>query len=860
MTRLEALGFRPNASGTVEGYTSQPTLIRVLDDSKDAVTSQSSNTGNIRNNTTLSNSPQGTEFQKTGNIQENDNSSSILKGQCYQSMPQPSMSNLSRQMPQGQDIPYTKPKGFLGRLSSRLTIYRTVSSPALRFKFNPSTEASDSPLVTKDSSSSSPYLISTESSSSSRTTVIPHTPVPQSPELRCNPSPSSTPFLHDSVDATLTPLSLPRAHGGPPKLLSKQSSLLNPKAAFSALSNRRREAAAQKAIAEQRATDARRARALQFSGLLGESRRYSITMFDDTVTEDVVKEDPFAAGPMQVSTAKNGDDSEKDPSAAELLAKAWRDRNNGVNPQINIVDIEKGDKHSNNTPEYSEDTLKESPIDSNREVNEKDKCLLDTWSFPTESKSRSVSSVSMEAGPSTCLPNLSGTIAASCTSEIAFSSRSLSTHELRETKEIGSKTCTDSKTPLLTNVDATSKLKRSSSQKLHMMTFLENAEVSSTDDELEAGITMSNGAHLHPQAGGECTLRTPSIQSTDPTAIPLPPSPFITQSLLSTNAPDPYSIPLPPSPSSLSVSSEEISSDKEVSLSFFKPYPHTTSHKQDLSPGLLIPTLSPTTSTNTGYSSVLRTPSTSSTGHSPASRRRNPVPHENDESIEDGLKSMPTKEIKGTSERGLKHYRMEFNSNNPHEFGTLMGVEEESDSLSPLPYWHSRVEGTHPSGNVAVSDEGRRKKMSRISLFGRRRETKDSLPKIAVPRRADIVIARDTMQNKGDNLRPKTSLTNLHRSVLAVASGLTSTRGREHRSALDGSDSINSYALSPTTPSFSGEGSNSRMSLVQKKNSTTTMNVTPLSPRMHSHKSIMIETHAIEDEESRHLSEVAFLL
>ena len=47
MTRLEALGFRPNASGTVEGYTSQPTLIRVLDDSKDAVTCVSPNKSSL---------------------------------------------------------------------------------------------------------------------------------------------------------------------------------------------------------------------------------------------------------------------------------------------------------------------------------------------------------------------------------------------------------------------------------------------------------------------------------------------------------------------------------------------------------------------------------------------------------------------------------------------------------------------------------------------------------------------------------------------------------------------------------------------------------------------------------------------
>ncbi|KAI5116877.1 hypothetical protein M0805_009860 [Coniferiporia weirii] len=302
--------------------------------------------------------------------------------------------------------------------------------------------------------------------------------------------------------------------------------------------------------------------------------------------------------------------------------------------------------------------------------------------------------------------------------------------------------------------------------------------------------------------------------------------------------------------------------------------------------GLALPALSPTTSTATAGTSISatstssgaafpRTPSESSHDHSPV--RVLVAPQEEDE-IEEPVEYNVGKEI------------------SVKEFGVLAGlgsVEEEDSESFPLtssltcPPPHTTFDG---QAVVVPIESVEKEKKKSLNLFGRRRNTNVGTPTIAIPQSSAFIKAtKDANGNTRETLdkpRNKGSLRNLRHAVTSVTAGLTGTRPRATspmahppfphqipnipssdakpsrervplRSATmlpssprSGIASSAGNLLSPASASFLSPGSQSFGARPRAP---------PVSPRMHSRGSILIETGAIEDEESRRLSELAFL-
>ncbi|OCB84853.1 hypothetical protein A7U60_g8074 [Sanghuangporus baumii] len=310
------------------------------------------------------------------------------------------------------------------------------------------------------------------------------------------------------------------------------------------------------------------------------------------------------------------------------------------------------------------------------------------------------------------------------------------------------------------------------------------------------------------------------------------------------------------------------------------PFQHSRSQKPVNRPSgsaqaltVSLPALSPTASTSTstsGGSALPRTPSTSSHGHSPV--RLLVAPLENEEnapllrrpvllpSITD-----PEPEPEPESESGP------WNKTGVEEFGQLARLAdldlERSDcgALPPSSFGPSR---NKPFGNAAtpIAEHGRQK---RTTVFGRRRTTQNNLPMITI---LESHSSAGNGLGSGQNAdvhakqpRYVSSFTSLRRTVTSVTTGLAGAAGATIRDRSPLRTSTTWSSRPPASPRSNASGTSS-LSPTDSAVSTPNQRVPgvglrprPLNPTIHSRGSILMETHAIEDAESRRLAELAFL-
>ncbi|EJD02548.1 uncharacterized protein FOMMEDRAFT_168971 [Fomitiporia mediterranea MF3/22] len=408
-----------------------------------------------------------------------------------------------------------------------------------------------------------------------------------------------------------------------------------------------------------------------------------------------------------------------------------------------------------------------------------------------------------------------------------------------------------------------------------------------TNDEkpVAAAQRSSDGREVHP-----------APVPLSPAQIPLPASPcspttpIASASFLGERA-RPRSATAPSMPSTPQVSISRIHSQKQQAV------PPIPSQAFTLSPPALSPTTSTSASTDSG-SAFPQTPTTSSHGHSPVRVLDAPLEDEEDALLsEESISSFSG--ANGVQEKAKSRPIV----TGVKEFGELANLTSEGHNaglaLPPLPPG-ARAPAI---GSVVtpVTVDGASDKRKRTTLFGRRRTTQNGPPMITVPGSTTSITSKaNTNGIARESAKPRTvsSLTNLKRTVTSVTAGLAlgSATGASTRpsnktpsapppsssfgkktSFLGGDRGVQPVRAStmpaavtgpgvPTTPRSNTSGANSLFppgteDSVQNQRSGTGvgLRVQPLNPTIHSRGSILLEAHAIEDEESRRLSELAFL-
>ncbi|KAL5489697.1 hypothetical protein ACEPAI_4529 [Sanghuangporus weigelae] len=277
-----------------------------------------------------------------------------------------------------------------------------------------------------------------------------------------------------------------------------------------------------------------------------------------------------------------------------------------------------------------------------------------------------------------------------------------------------------------------------------------------------------------------------------------------------------------------------------------------------------LPALSPTVSTSTstsGGSALPRTPSTSSHGHSPVRVLVAPLENEEDALLQRRPVLLPsiTEPEPGNKITGAK------------EFGQLARLAdldlERSDcgALPPSSFGPSRNKSFGNAG-TPIAEDGRQK---RTTLFGRRRTTQNNPPMITILESHSLA---GNGLGSGQNAdvhakqpRHVSSFTSLRRTVTSVTTGLAGAAGATIR---DRSPLRASTTWSPRPPASPHSNTSGANSLSPTGSAVLTPNQRapgvglrqrPLNPTIHSRGSILMETHAIEDAESRRLAELAFL-
>ncbi|KAL5511035.1 hypothetical protein ACEPAH_4250 [Sanghuangporus vaninii] len=283
-----------------------------------------------------------------------------------------------------------------------------------------------------------------------------------------------------------------------------------------------------------------------------------------------------------------------------------------------------------------------------------------------------------------------------------------------------------------------------------------------------------------------------------------------------------------------------------------------------------LPALSPTASTSTstsGGSTLPRTPSTSSHGHSPVRLLLAPLESKEDALLLKRPVLLPSiTEPEPEPEPGLWN-----KISGVEEFGQLARLAdldlERSDcgALPPLSFGPSR---NKPFGNAAmpIAEDDRQK---RATLFGRRRTTQNNLPMITILESHSLA---GNGLGSGQNAdvhakqpRYASSFTSLRRTVASVTTGLAGAAGETVRDLSPLRTSTTWSSRPPASPRPNAPGTNSlsptgsAVSTPNQRAPGVGLRPRPLNPTIHSRGSILMETHAIEDAESRRLAELAFL-